>query len=848
MAAPLSGPPSSSVAANHVNLVDPRFLSLVSKSRSFKNVISGSSAASSFPNLKPSTHCGMTSLWISEELSVGFLVTLLDSRHVLIKLENDLDYSRIFVHRSYFVFNCFMKIIKWSPFFDISAESPIVPIWISFPELRLHFFCRRILHGLDSLFGRPLQIDNATTMGSRPSVVRVLVELDVTKQYPSSIWLGPENMVMSKKMLGHKKADCFQLNPDLKKKKDVKAKALVLDDAPKEGNDNANGAITANDIEHEPISTDLIISLDCNEKVVNKKVDFNDCLKDTSVSLNVSNMVPAIVLPRYSDSVKSPFLEGNKESDALGSKDNSQSVCPSNKLDDLWEEGEINSDEERYTLNEFSKVSKALVSLGTKDDSEWIAIKSKNSILIWNVRGVAKLDTWSRIRNLCRIHNITLLVLLEPMVHHSKISVCKRQLGFDNAFSSYSGKNWTFGNCSKLGRTPLWHNLSQFSSSLCGPWFVPGGRLKQCLRCWNKNKFGNIFDNIINTENLVADLEGQLALSIEETDRELIRMARTKLLHLKSVEEEYWRQKVASKFLTEGERKSRFFHNLVNSKRAKSIIKSIKMESGDYYEDSAEIIDSVINYFKNSFGVSKNVYEISNPEMIHSLHLTHVQSINICNATSFSSQVMPLYYLGTPLFKGHKQSFLFDKIFNSIAMKISGWESKVLSMGARLLFIKSVMCSMPVYLLQTINPTKFICERLEKRFNKFFWGSTDSYKKIHWTNWNACMSFWGRRFGLQIYYDLIRSFSFKLWWKFRKNGSLWANYMHKKYCDNTHPSLCFFKQGQSPGWKRLCNLLNGLPNLLFNGASKGVIFSSGKMIGLMWGLLTLTLSFLLSLL
>ncbi|KAH0448785.1 hypothetical protein IEQ34_022585 [Dendrobium chrysotoxum] len=47
-------------------------------------------------------------------------------------------------------------------------ESLVIPIWISFPNMRLHLFFPRILHGLDSLFGRLLKVDNATCIGSRP--------------------------------------------------------------------------------------------------------------------------------------------------------------------------------------------------------------------------------------------------------------------------------------------------------------------------------------------------------------------------------------------------------------------------------------------------------------------------------------------------------------------------------------------------------------------------------------------------------------------------------------------------------------------------------------------------------
>ncbi|KAI0500257.1 hypothetical protein KFK09_018467 [Dendrobium nobile] len=96
----------------------------------------------------------------------------------------------VFAHRSYFVYGCFMKVIKWSPLLDLSEESPIVPVWLSFPGLRPHLFSSRILFGMGSIFGRPIQTDNAIASGSHPSVARVLVEIDVTKFYSNSVWLG----------------------------------------------------------------------------------------------------------------------------------------------------------------------------------------------------------------------------------------------------------------------------------------------------------------------------------------------------------------------------------------------------------------------------------------------------------------------------------------------------------------------------------------------------------------------------------------------------------------------------------------------------------------------------------
>ncbi|KAH0457322.1 hypothetical protein IEQ34_012637 [Dendrobium chrysotoxum] len=97
------------------------------------------------------------------KLSGNFSVTLLNPPHVLIKLKYDLDYCH-------------------SPLFDISVESPINCSYMDlFPRTSAVFFSHRILYGLGSLFGHPLQVNNTTTVGSRLSVARVLVEHDITK-------------------------------------------------------------------------------------------------------------------------------------------------------------------------------------------------------------------------------------------------------------------------------------------------------------------------------------------------------------------------------------------------------------------------------------------------------------------------------------------------------------------------------------------------------------------------------------------------------------------------------------------------------------------------------------------
>ncbi|KAH0468116.1 hypothetical protein IEQ34_003149 [Dendrobium chrysotoxum] len=125
---------------------------------------------------------------VSEQLLrflVNFFVTLMNVKHVLIKLANDMNYYRVFAHRSYFINNYFMKLRL-----NLSSYPLGSPSLIYIP----HLCSPHILHGLGSLFGWPLCTDNLTLVGSFPSVVRILVELDIIKRYLDYVWIDPDNL------------------------------------------------------------------------------------------------------------------------------------------------------------------------------------------------------------------------------------------------------------------------------------------------------------------------------------------------------------------------------------------------------------------------------------------------------------------------------------------------------------------------------------------------------------------------------------------------------------------------------------------------------------------------------
>ncbi|EOY02235.1 Uncharacterized protein TCM_011922 [Theobroma cacao] len=122
-------------------------------------------------------------------LSGAYEIKWLDYKHVIIHLSNDQDFNRIWTRQQWFIVGQKMRIFKWSPEFEAEKESPVVPVWISFPNLKAHLYEKFALLLIAKTIGRPLFVDEATAKGSRPSVARVCAEYDCRKPPINQVWI-----------------------------------------------------------------------------------------------------------------------------------------------------------------------------------------------------------------------------------------------------------------------------------------------------------------------------------------------------------------------------------------------------------------------------------------------------------------------------------------------------------------------------------------------------------------------------------------------------------------------------------------------------------------------------------
>ncbi|KAH0652709.1 hypothetical protein KY289_030387 [Solanum tuberosum] len=143
-----------------------------------------------FLNAMPRMEAIRKSFIAQTQLTGGVKIAHFNSRHIYIDLDNEADHISVWTKQKMYIAGQSMKLQMWTPTFKPAEETPIVPIWITLPELPWHCHYMDILTPLLSPIGKALYLDSATMQKTRGSVAKVRVQIDITKERPQHVWLG----------------------------------------------------------------------------------------------------------------------------------------------------------------------------------------------------------------------------------------------------------------------------------------------------------------------------------------------------------------------------------------------------------------------------------------------------------------------------------------------------------------------------------------------------------------------------------------------------------------------------------------------------------------------------------
>lgn len=95
---------------------------------------------------------------------------------------------------------------------------------------------------------------------------------------------------------------------------------------------------------------------------------------------------------------------------------------------------------------------------------------------------------------------------------------------------------------------------------------------------------------------------------------------------------------------------------------------------------------------------------------------------------------LPTKYLGLPLFKGAPKNVTFQYLISKIKSRLQGWKASCMSQAARLILIKHVLSSIPIYATMVYKLPKSILKEIEKAMRNFLWRQ-DSTKALAAVKW-----------------------------------------------------------------------------------------------------------------
>ncbi|XP_020972640.1 uncharacterized protein LOC107627573 [Arachis ipaensis] len=182
---------------------------------------------------------------------------------------------------------------------------------------------------------------------------------------------------------------------------------------------------------------------------------------------------------------------------------------------------------------------------------------------------------------------------------------------------------------------------------------------------------------------------------------------------------------------------------------------------------------------------------------------------NMCNLLGCKEACLPVKYLGISLGANPRLIRTWKPIIDKVEEKLSLWKAKVLNKAGKLVLIKSVLNSLPVYYLSLYKMPKAVAEKLISLQRRFLWSKEEGRNGLALVKWEVVQAP-KKLGGLGVGDAVVRNSAllFKWWWRFEKEECpLWKKVVCS--CYDLNPSVMLSAQTlptRGGPWKDICQL------------------------------------------
>ncbi|KAK1319963.1 hypothetical protein QJS10_CPB04g01501 [Acorus calamus] len=141
-------------------------------------------------------------------------------------------------------------------------------------------------------------------------------------------------------------------------------------------------------------------------------------------------------------------------------------------------------------------------------------------------------------------------------------------------------------------------------------------RLQYALRRWNKQRIGDLPVKVREAHIQLAQTLQEEQGDISSMDWLQVRIATNRLTALQRQLETFWAQRAQTKWITEGDRNSAFFHTRVQRRRARNRITVLSTADGKKLDNSPEISNHAKQYFSSHWAASVSAPALLPPTLL----------------------------------------------------------------------------------------------------------------------------------------------------------------------------------------------------------------------------------------
>jgi hypothetical protein len=146
----------------------------------------------------------------------------------------------------------------------------------------------------------------------------------------------------------------------------------------------------------------------------------------------------------------------------------------------------------------------------------------------------------------------------------------------------------------------------------------------------------------------------------------------------------------------------------------------------------AETIMKVLQSYQLASGQMVN---LDKSEVSFSRNVPEIEKDMICHQIAIKTVASHSRYLGLPVIFGRSKKDVFSFVQERIWKKVKGWKEKFLSRAGKETLIKSVAQAIPNYIMSCYKIPEGCCKSIESMLAKFWWGSEETSRKVHWLSW-----------------------------------------------------------------------------------------------------------------